>query len=283
MKRLGLTLGGGGARGAAHIGVLAELERLDIQPDLITGCSIGGMLGALLATGLNTESIQSFFQKLSVSSIYVLPRKEPALSQNSKIEKLLEDTIGRPTFDELSIPLAVVATDLVSRQLVVIDEGDVITAVLATIALPMILPPIERDGRFLVDGGMLNNVPFDVAVARGASAVIAVDLTHSAPYGTENDAPPPPTSGVVGRVLNRTQRYKSWQMLTSVVDIVTTQSMNTRLALSKPDLLLRPYLGTIGFLDFHRWEEGIEAGKTAVREHQSDVIFLSSHSGGDRE
>ncbi len=278
MKRLGLTLGGGGARGAAHIGVLAELERLEIKPDLITGCSIGGMLGALLAAGLDSAQIRDFFQKLSVSSIYVLPRKEPSLSQNTKIEKLLEETIGRPTFEELKLPFSVVATDLVSRQLVVLDEGDVITAVLATIALPMILPPVEREGRFLVDGGLLNNVPFDVTVARGASAVIAVDLTHSAPYGTGGDVSPPPASGVVGRVLNRTNRYKSLQVLTSVVDIITTQSMNTRMALSKPDLLLRPYLGTIGFLDFHRWEEGVEAGKTAVREHQSDVIFLSKHS-----
>lgn len=281
MKRLGLTLGGGGARGAAHIGVLAELERLDVQPHMITGTSIGGMIGALVAAGLKSGEINTFFQKLTVSSMYALPGKGAALSQNTKVEKLLEEVIGRPNFADLKIPLAVMATDLVTRQLVVLDEGDVITAVLATIALPMILPPVERDGRFLVDGGLINNVPFDVAVARGASAVIAVDLTNSAPYGAPDKEAKPPASNVVDRVLNLTQRYKTWQVLSSVVDIITAQSMNTRLALSKPDLLLRPYLGTIGFLDFHRWEEGIQAGKTAVREHQSDVIFLAAHGRGE--
>lgn len=275
MKRLGLALGGGGGRGSAHVGVLIELERMGVQPDLITGTSIGGLIGALLAFGFKSGEIQDFFQKLTVSSMYALG-KGPSLSQNTKVEKLLEAAMGRPTFADLKLPLAVVATDLVSRQAVILDEGDVITAVLATIALPMILPPVEREGRFLVDGGMLNNVPFDVATARGASAVIAVDLTNTDPYGSEGSEPPP-ASGMVDRVLNLTQRYKTWQLLSTVVDIITTQSMNTRLALSKPDLLLRPYLGTIGFLDFHRWQEGVEAGKTAVREHQADVIFLSAH------
>lgn len=275
MKKLGLTLGGGGARGAAHVGVLCELERLEVQLDLITGTSIGGMLGALVAAGMDTHNVGEFFKKLNVTTLYSLPGKRPSLSSNTKVEKLLEDAIGRITFDELKIPLALVATDLVTRQAIILDEGDVITALLATIALPIVLPPVEREGRFLVDGGLVNNVPFDVAMARGASCVIAVDLTNTAPYGTASKAPPPPASGLMDRVLNKTQQLQTWQVLSTVVDIVTTQSMNTRLALSRPDLLLRPNMGTTGLLDFHRWEECVKAGKTAVRDHQADVIFLA--------
>lgn len=278
-KKLGLALGGGGGRGAAHIGVLFELERLNIRPHLISGTSIGGLVGALYACGKSVEEIKAFFQKLNVTSMYALG-KGPALSHNSKLEKLLEEEMGRPSFSDLHTPLAVVATDLVQRETVILDDGDVITAVLATTALPLVLPPVEREERYLVDGGLLNNVPFDVVKARGASAVLGIDLTNTAPYGTEDDDEPP-AFGVVDRVLNLSHRYKTWQLLSTVVDIVTLQSLNTRLALSAPDLLLRPYLGTIGLLDFHRWEEGIEIGLKSAQEHHSDLIFLSAHGKVD--
>ena len=269
--KFGLTLGGGGARGAAHIGVIAELERVGVIPDLITGTSIGGMVGALLAAGFKAERISVFFEKLSIAGLYSLPGSLPAFSNNNKVEKLLEEWLGGIKFTDLSIPLAMVATDVVHRKPVILDEGDVVTAVLATIALPLVLPPVERDGHTLVDGGILNNVPFDVARARGANFVLAVDLTNTAPYGTSSQDIPT-TGNVIERVLNVTQRARTWQMLSSVVDIVTAQSLNTRLAISRPEILLQPDLGTIGILDFHRWEEGVKAGKTAVLPHLDAIL-----------
>ena len=262
--KIGLALGGGGARGAAHIGVMMELEQLGIRPHLITGTSIGGMIGALLAAGLDSQALVSFFKKLNLAQMYGLPGSAPALTSNSKIEKLLEETIGRPTFAELAVPLAVVTTDLVGRQAVVLDEGDVVSAVLATIAIPILFPPLEREGMVLVDGGLLNNVPFDIARARGATYVIAVDLANTSPYGTPAE-PIPPATGVIERALAITQRRRTWQMISTVADIITMQSFNARLAVSKPDLLLRPEMGTIGLLDFHRLEEGVAVGQAAAR------------------
>lgn len=264
MKKIGLALGGGGARGAAHIGVLIELEQLGIRPDLIVGTSIGGMLGALYAAGLTTDELTLFFTKLNLSQLYTLPGSSAALTGTVKIEKLLENTIGRPTFDQLKYPLAVVTCDLVSRKVVVLDEGDVITAVLSTIAIPLLFPPVEKNGMALVDGGLMNNTPFDIALARGAAHTIAVDLTRSAPYGTPVDNTPPP-GGVLERALSLTQRQKTWQVLTAVLDIITTQTMPARLTIGQPDVFLRPDLGTIGIFDFHRWQEGIEAGRTAAQ------------------
>ncbi|KAA3664748.1 MAG: hypothetical protein DWQ04_04155 [Chloroflexi bacterium] len=269
--KFGLTLGGGGARGAAHIGVIAELEQVGVYPDLITGTSIGGMIGALLAAGFNAEQLAEFFEKLSIAGMYSLPGTLPAFSNNNKIEKLLQEMIGGITFADLNIPLAIVATDVVQRKPVILDEGDLITAVLATIALPLVLPPVERDGHTLVDGGIMNNVPFDVARARGANFVLAIDLTNTAPYGTTTQNVPT-TGNVLERVLNITQRNRTWQMLSTVVDIVTAQSLNTRMAISQPEILLQPDLGTIGILDFHRWEEGVEVGKTAVLPHLDEII-----------
>ncbi|RMD48211.1 MAG: patatin, partial [Candidatus Thermofonsia bacterium] len=174
MKKIGLALGGGGARGSAHIGVLIELEQLGIRPDLIVGTSIGGMLGALYAAGLTTDELTLFFTKLNLSQLYTLPGSTAALTGTVKIESLLEKTIGRPSFDQLKYPLAVVTCDLVSRKVVVLDEGDVITAVLSTIAIPLLFPPVEKNGMALVDGGLMNNTPFDIALARGAAHTIAV-------------------------------------------------------------------------------------------------------------
>ena len=268
--KIGLALGGGGARGAAHVGILMELARLGVRPDLITGTSIGGLVGALVAAGLSPDDLATFFQKVSLGQMYGLPGSAPGLSSTSKIEKLLVDTIGRITFADLQIPLAVVTTDLVSRKVVILDEGDVVTAVLSTIAIPIIFPPVERDGMVLVDGGLLNNLPFDIARARGATFVIAVDLSNTAPYGTPSE-PGPPASGIIERALALTQRQRTWQVLSTVTDIITMQSFNSRMAVSQPDILLRPDMSTIGIFDFHRLDEGIKVGQTAVQAAEQQI------------
>lgn len=281
--KLGLALGGGGARGAAHIGVLAELERLNIKPALITGTSIGGVIGALWAAGLKTPAITDFFQKLNLSQMYAFPENSPSISSNKKARKLLKDTLGEISFADLQIPLSVVTTDLVSRQVVVLDDGDLITAILATVALPTILPPIEMDGMVLVDGGVLNSIPFDVVRARGATFVIAVDLTNTARFGEPDELPPPTPTGVISRMLIRTQQRRTWQIVSTVHDIITSGSLNARLAISRPDILLRPDLGTIGIFDFHRWEEGIAAGQETARSIESNLHLLTNQTKNDTQ
>lgn len=269
-----MALGGGGARGAAHIGVLMELERLGIRPNLITGTSIGGFIGALYASGLTCNDLSDCFRRINLSSMYSFAASLPALTGVSKIEQLLESFIGRPKFAELGIPLSVVTSDLVSRKEVILDEGDVIKAILATIAIPIIFPPVEIDGFVLADGGILNNTPFSIARARGATYVIAVDLSNTAPFGTP-DKPAPTPTGVLGRALAITQRRKTWQIMSVVADIITAQTLQKHLAISRPEILLRPHMGSIGLFDFHRLEEGIEAGRTAVREVEKQLSVIS--------
>ncbi|MBK6324399.1 MAG: patatin-like phospholipase family protein [Chloroflexi bacterium] len=271
-KKIGFALGGGGGRGAAHIGVLTAFERLGIRPDLITGTSIGGMLGALYAAGLDANGLADFFRQLQVDKMFALPANSFSLASNNKLAKLLEQTIGRLHFADLQIPLAVTATDIRRHKLVVLDDGDLISAVLATSALPIVLPPVERNGLVLIDGGLLNNVPFDVAYARGAMHVLAVDLTNAAEYGANGEQIPP--GGVRSRILKVPKLFGTWQVLNAVMDIVTEQSLKTRLALTEPDFLIRPFLDTIGVLDFHRLEEGIAAGVTAVHEIEPQLQTL---------
>ena len=270
--KLGLALGGGGGRGAALIGVIEELDQLGVQPDLIVGTSIGGMMGALYATGIDSVGLEAFFRQMHVDNLFAWPKDSWSLVSNKKIEALLEKTIGRPDFSDLKIPLAVTATDLVNHRLMVLDEGDVVTAVLATIALPIILPPVEQNGFVLVDGGLLNNVPFDVAYARGATHVIAIDITNAT--SDQEAKPSTPASGKLDKLLKYTQRYGAYQVMTGVIDLITEQSLKTRLALSEPNILIRPDIGTIGLLDFNRMDEGIAAGKTAVIHHKEEIINL---------
>lgn len=272
--KIGYALGGGGARGAAHIGVLMELERLGIRPNMITGTSIGGLVGALYASGLTCNDLADCFREINIASMYSFAGSAPALTGVNKIEQLLESYIGRPKFSELGVPLSIVTSDLVARKEVILDEGDVITAVLATIAIPILFPPVEREGMVLTDGGILNNTPFNIVRARGATYVIAVDLSKSAPYGTP-DKPAPTPTGVLGKALALTQRRKTWQIMSVVADIITAQTLQKHLAVSRPELLLQPNMGSIGLFDFHRLDEGIEAGKTAVREVEGQLAAIS--------
>lgn len=273
MFRLALTFGGGGARGAAHIGVLMEMAQLGLPPpNLITGTSIGGLVGGLLAAGRTHEEMVAFFQQLSLSRLYARPGGLPALSSQRKLETLLEQAIGRPTFAQLTIPLALVTVDLARRQEIVLDEGDVLLAILATTAFPVILPPVNHNGLKLIDGGVLNNVPFDVARARGATHVIAIELGNAAPYGSP--APYPAGRTFTARALALAHRQPLWQLLSAVTDILTAQSFQARLAISKPDLLLRPELGTIGLFDFHRFDEALAAGRQAVQDKKEQLLHL---------
>jgi NTE family protein len=272
--RLGLALGGGGARGAAHVGVLIELERLDIRPHIVSGTSIGGLVAAMLAARLKPPEMLSFFEQLTPSHMYALPAGQPSLTSNVKIEKLLEETLGRITFADLELPLSLVTADLISRKQVILDDGDLISALLATIALPVLLPPVEREGLVLVDGGILNNLPFDVVRARGATSVVAVDLTNTAPYGTPVE-PAPPVTGVLAKVLNMTRQRPTFQVMSTIADIISEQAFNARMAVSQPDLLLRPNLGTISLFDFHCWEKAVEAGKAAAREVELELSTFS--------
>jgi NTE family protein len=269
----GLALGGGGARGAVHIGVFMELERLGLRPDIVTGTSIGGLVGALIACGLDSGEITRVFRQMRFGKMYALPWQKPALMDTTKLEKLLRDTIGHRTFADLEIPLAVVATDLVKRVEVVIDTGDVVSAVLATTAFPVIFAPIIRNDQTLIDGGVLNNTPFNVALERGAKYVLAVDLANSAPYGTE--VPFPPRNNILTRFLTRAQRDPMYQAVSTLADIMTAQNVKQQLNASKPDVFLQPDVGSIGLFDFHRLDEGIAVGRDAAQAAGKDLQGLA--------
>jgi NTE family protein len=179
--RVGLALSGGGARGLAHIGVLRVLEREGIPVDFLAGTSMGGLIAAAYAAGLDPDFLeQEALRMASVRRLLALadlslPRR--GLFEGQKVSEYLSARLGERTFAELRIPLALVAVDLNSGREVYLRQGRVADAVRATVALPGLLAPVERDGQLLVDGGLLENLPVHAVRQLGAAVVIAVDVS----------------------------------------------------------------------------------------------------------
>lgn len=173
---VGLALGSGAARGYAHIGVLQVLEEQRIPIDIIVGSSIGSLIGALYASGIDSKMLEKLARQIHRRHWVDLSIPKKGLIAGNKIEKILRLLTKNLDFDQLDIPLGVMVTDLSSKKSLLIREGNVALAVRASIAIPGIFSPVEVDGKVLVDGGVLERVPSTQARRMGADMVIGVEL-----------------------------------------------------------------------------------------------------------
>ena len=183
-KKIGLVLSGGSVRGAAHLGVLEVLEREGIRPDYVAGVSAGSVVGAVYCAGLDLDEIKRLALGLHWKKLGRVTRPRLGFLDGRRLEEYLAEIIGHLRFEELEIPLATVAVDIVRGELVVLKEGPVALAVRASCALPGVFTPVERGEQMLVDGGVLNNLPVSVAQDMGADYIIAVDLLPPTIWGS---------------------------------------------------------------------------------------------------
>jgi len=275
MRKIGLALGGGGAKGFAHIGVLRALEQLGIYADIITGTSMGGFIGGLYAAGLSVDRIESVMR---TTGFTVLAAREPShlgMFGKAKLIKALRNVLGDVKFGQLSRRFAVVTVDLEAETEVILDTGDVVEALLATSAFPGLFAPERRDGRYLIDGGALNNVPFDVARHLGADYVIASNVSsHRGPLFHD----PPPTGGpaqsLVRQLLLRSGTATLWEVVERTVSVMQDQSLRAKLAACPPDVMLCPEVGHVTLFDVSQLECCLEAGQAAVHAHEAELIRL---------
>lgn len=179
MPKIGLALGSGGMRGLAHVGVLRVLEAERIPLHCVAGCSIGSLIGALYCAGHAPDTILKLAKNLKRRHWFDLVLPTMGLFSGERALETVRLLTKRFVFEELPLPLAVVATDLNEGECVTIAEGPVCEAVRASISVPGIFVPYEKDGHSLVDGAVLNPVPVDAARALGADIVIAVDLSYA--------------------------------------------------------------------------------------------------------
>lgn len=168
--KIGYALGGGSARGLSHIGVLKVLEEYDIFPDIIAGTSMGAVIGALYAGGFKASNIEQLVLQLDWKRLMLLADMTIPLSgliQGKRVISLLKSILGDLTFSRLKYDFACVATDIITGEQVVLHDGSLIDAVRASVSIPGIFTPVLIDGRYLVDGGLVNEVPVSVCRVMG--------------------------------------------------------------------------------------------------------------------
>jgi NTE family protein len=180
-RNVGLALGGGAARGLAHIGVLKALTEADIHIDYVAGTSAGSIIGALYCAGYTWEEIKETANTINWGKLITPTVPIKGLVKTDKLEKFLKKLLKNKSFNDLAIPFRAVAVDISIGEEVVLQKGAVAKAVQASSSIPGIFEPTELGDRLLVDGGLMNNVPADTVRDMGAGIVIAVDLNHYYP------------------------------------------------------------------------------------------------------
>ena len=177
--KIGLALGGGGARGLAHIGVIKILEKNKIPIDLIAGSSIGAIIGGFYASGLNIKEIEKIALDIDYHKIFSVlfePRLKQGLIGGEKIKIFIENYIGKKNFKDCRIPFSAVATNLKTGEIVPLNKGEIAQAIQASISIPLIFKPVKINNQTLIDGELSSPVPVEVVRNMGADIIIAVNL-----------------------------------------------------------------------------------------------------------
>jgi len=255
IQKIGLALGGGGARGLAHIQVLETLDELGIRPHRIAGTSIGSIMGALYASGMSGLEIRELVDRLLLRKAEkftdVFTRRDRlqwvdlidpsfhrgALLKGEKFVQYLAESMECTTFEELEIPLAISTTDFVTGTEAVFRSGDLLSAVRASMAVPGVFMPVKRDGKLLVDGGLVNPLPYE-QLRESCDLIIAVD--------------------VLGSLKKKLKRPSFFDAMLGSFDIVQSSLITEQLRTSPPDIYLKPDLHGIRILEFNKADEIFE-------------------------
>ena len=242
--RLGLALGGGAARGFAHVGVIQVLEQNGIRPDLVVGTSAGSLVAALYASGMNAAALERAALSMEEATLtdWTLPFSGRGVLRGEALARYVRQAVGGRVIEQMPLPLGILATDLGNGQGTVFRRGDTALAVRASSAVPGVFTPVSIAGRDYVDGGLVAPVPVSQARAMGAEVVLAVDISAD-PEG--NDA-----GGLLKALLQTTA--------------IMGQSIN-RHELRGADVVLRPALSGVGSADFSSRQRSIAAGRAAMQ------------------
>jgi NTE family protein len=265
---ISLALGGGGSRGFAHIGVLRCLEKEGFRIRAVAGTSAGGIIAVAYAAGYTPDKMEAVFSKLDQSKLFARSADEgPGLLGFSGAARFLEEFFGNRTFADLRIPCAVVAVDLMARREVVLNHGRVVDAILATGAVPGIFPPKKFGDSQLVDGAVLNPVPVSVArFLAPAQPVVAVvlEIMTEASGGFSSIPLPVPVPPILVERLTHTRVAQAFNIFLKSVDVGSRKMAELRLLIDNPEVVIRPDVGEIGFLDKVDVHKIISKGEKAV-------------------
>lgn len=264
---IGLVLGGGGARGLCHVGVMRVLEQLDIHPDVVSGTSMGGLVGAFVAAGYSAAELQEIATDVRWLRLIDWNPLSGRLLNTKGFEEWLTGLLPA-TFEELELPLVLTATNLKDGRIYYARTGDLVRALRATTAYPGVIEPVRIGGDTLVDGGLLNQIPVDGALLHGVRRVLAVNATPL----TQVDHP--------GEDAGAPRRFRggwsSLKELTRAADVMQAQLTMSRLSFYTPDLMIDPRIDGVEIGDFHKSRQAIEAGAAAALERSEELTRLFS-------
>ncbi|GAO73961.1 patatin-like phospholipase family protein [Meiothermus ruber] len=266
-KRFGMALGGGGARGYAHIGVMRVLEREGFRPSTIAGTSMGSIMAAIFAAGHPADEVERILSQVSFWRFLDLNPLSDMLNF-SELVRFLEPHVPRK-MEDFPIPLGITATDLITGTEVYFRQGDVFQAIRASIAYPGVINPIWVGEQLLADGGILNQIPVDLVRFLGAERVIAVDVT---PLEVLREHPQKKTWWQ--QIFRRGIDANPIQNVYRSVEIMQIRLAEVKLAVSRPDLVLRPRLEGIGLFSFQQLEQAIQDGEAAAEGKLEEIREL---------
>ena len=243
LPKIGLALGGGAARGFAHIGVIQVLEEAGIKPDLVVGTSAGSLVAAIYASGKTGAQLQTVAETMEEAALtdWILPFVSRGMLRGEALARYVSSQVGGKTIESFTMPLGIVATDLHSGQGVLFMRGDTATAVRASSAVPAVFQPVKIGTREYVDGGLVSPVPVRYARQMGAEVVIAVDISAT-----------PESNPALGTLDILLQTFA-----------IMSRSINT-FELKEADVAVRPALAGVASADFASKRRSIEAGRAAM-------------------
>ena len=307
---LGLALGGGAARGFAHIGIVRTLIAHGIVPDVVVGTSIGAAVGGSYAAG-HLDRFEQWARSLQPRNIFSyldIRLNGSGLIGGEKLAAQLQAAIGETTIEQLPLKFASVATEVRTGHEIWLTHGRMVDAIRASYALPGIFAPVLVGDRWLVDGALVNPVPVSAARALGAEIVIAANVssdvfTHATTIYSHGRPPAPPEPAVevvpprrgIGKFFSpeRTMKREFFgsagrpgisAMLVDAFNIMQDRITRARLAGDPPDLLITPRVGQVGWFDFHRADEliahGARATERAIESIQEAIAVLAPDAGG---
>ena len=250
-NKIGIALGGGAARGYAHIGVLNAIDELNIPISYISGTSIGSFIGALYASGNlkkfenEVRSRNSFMKDVLFKLDPVFPKL--SIMNGNEVIKIFKELTDIKTFEELKIPLTTVATDIINNKKIESNKGDIINAIKASIAIPGVLTPTYVDENLCVDGGLIDPVPLQSIVDMGSDITLAVNL-----YGLQSSD-------------KNENRYNIVDIVDRSAKIILNNVTHLSFKNNEPDILIEPPIDQFKGWDFHRSNELIDIGYNTAK------------------
>jgi len=288
MKKITLALGGGGTKGFTHIGVIKKLESEGYKPSAIAGTSAGGIVGSLYAAGFSVKEIESFARSLNYSELFSRNIDDfPSLLGLGGLHALLEKYLGKDTFSQTKIPFAVCAVDSNSGAEYIINSGKLIDGVKATTAVPGIFPAFLYRKHVLVDGGVLNPVPVNIARWLNENVpVVAVSLSAPPEFWSSLPKYEIPTFFPIPQFFiqqfNNMRLAKAMETFTNSLELMTNMIAWLRLKEDKPDVIIYPDVHKFTIIDNVDLDEMIRLGEIAVEEKLDDIAHaftLSNRAG----